>query len=64
MFTNIVETFALMEQLANLAMRQLISEETFEADQQLSRKLSCNAPKKLPLLKRDLDARAQSETYR
>ncbi|KAL1479699.1 hypothetical protein MTO96_034805 [Rhipicephalus appendiculatus] len=64
MFTNIVETFALMEQLANLAMRQLISEETFEADKQLSRKLSCNAPKKLPLLKRDLDARAQSETYR
>ncbi|KAH6942668.1 hypothetical protein HPB50_009204 [Hyalomma asiaticum] len=64
MFTNIVETFTLMEQLANLAMRQLISEETFEADKQLSRKLSCNAPKKLPLLKRDLDARAQSETYR
>lgn len=64
MFTNIVETFALMEQLANLAMRQLISEEMFEADKQLSRKLSCNAPKKLPLLKRDLDARAQSETYR
>lgn len=64
MFTNIVETFTLMEQLANLAMRQLISEETFEADAQLSRKLSCNAPKKLPLLKRDLDARAQSETYR
>ncbi|XP_077490901.1 TBC1 domain family member 8/9 [Amblyomma americanum] len=64
MFTNIVETFALMEQLANLAMRQLISEETFEADEQLSRKLSRNAPKKLPLLKRDLDARAQSEAYR
>ncbi|XP_077527429.1 TBC1 domain family member 8/9 isoform X2 [Haemaphysalis longicornis] len=64
MFTNIMETFSLMEQLANLAMRQLISEETFEADQQLSRKLSCNAPKKLPLLKRDLDARAQSEAYR
>lgn len=64
MFTNIMETFSLMEQLANLAMRQLISEEPFEADQQLSRKLSCNAPKKLPLLKRDLDARAQSEAYR
>ncbi|KAK8781301.1 hypothetical protein V5799_017357 [Amblyomma americanum] len=43
---------------------RLISEETFEADEQLSRKLSRNAPKKLPLLKRDLDARAQSEAYR
>lgn len=64
MFTNIVETFSLMEQLANLAMRQLISEELYEADDQLMRKLSRNAPRKLPHLKRDLDARAQSETYR
>ncbi|CAN8008336.1 unnamed protein product [Ixodes pacificus] len=64
MFTNIVETFSLMEQLANLAMRQLISEEHYEVDEQLARKLSRNVPKKLPHLKRDLDARAQSEAYR
>ncbi|KAG0424894.1 hypothetical protein HPB47_027901, partial [Ixodes persulcatus] len=38
MFTNIVETFSLMEQLANLAMRQLISEEHYEVDEQLARK--------------------------
>lgn len=64
MFTNIVETFSLMEQLANMAMRQLISEEHYEVDEQLARKLSRNVPRKLPHLKRDLDARAQSEAYR
>lgn len=63
MFLKISETIALMEQLANLAMRQLICEEPFEADKALARKSSKNVPKK-PYLKRDLDARAHTEAYR
>lgn len=63
MFLKTGETFRLMEQLANLAMKQLICEETFQADKDLAQKSSRNVPKK-PSLKRDLDARAHSEAYR
>ncbi|GIY73581.1 TBC1 domain family member 9 [Caerostris darwini] len=64
MLLKLEETFALMQQLANLAMKKLISEESFEADTELVNKLSKNVPKKPSYLKRDLDARAHSETYR
>uniref|UniRef100_A0A665TYY5 TBC1 domain family, member 9 (with GRAM domain) n=1 Tax=Echeneis naucrates TaxID=173247 RepID=A0A665TYY5_ECHNA len=49
MFLNINDTFKLMEQLASIAMRQLLDNEAFAADLSL--------PK-------DLDARAKNERYR
>ncbi|PFX30248.1 TBC1 domain family member 9 [Stylophora pistillata] len=63
---HITETFGLMEQLANLAMRQLLSEEGYEEDKTLPllTKNRGKQVKKVPSLKRDLDARAQSEFYR
>ncbi|XP_015915540.2 TBC1 domain family member 9 [Parasteatoda tepidariorum] len=64
MFLKLDETFTLMQQLANIAMKKLISEENFEADTDLVNKLSKNVPKKPSYLKRDLDARAHSEAYR
>ncbi|KAM4809386.1 TBC1 domain family member 9 [Rhinophrynus dorsalis] len=62
-FLNIGETFKLMEQLANIAMRQLLDNEGFEQDRSLP-KLKKKSPKKVSALKRDLDARAKSERYR
>ncbi|XP_073197304.1 TBC1 domain family member 9 isoform X3 [Lepidochelys kempii] len=62
-FLNISETFKLMEQLANIAMRQLLDNEGFEQDKSLP-KLKKKSPKKVSALKRDLDARAKSERYR
>ncbi|KAM4709002.1 TBC1 domain family member 9 isoform 2-T2 [Discoglossus pictus] len=62
-FLNIIETFKLMEQLANIAMRQLLDNEGFEQDRSLP-KLKKKSPKKVSALKRDLDARAKSERYR
>uniref|UniRef100_A0A673A2N6 TBC1 domain family member 9B n=1 Tax=Sphaeramia orbicularis TaxID=375764 RepID=A0A673A2N6_9TELE len=53
MFLNINDTFKLMEQLANIAMRQLLDNEAFAADRSL--------PKPC---KTDLDARAKNERYR
>ncbi|XP_069703909.1 TBC1 domain family member 9 isoform X3 [Periplaneta americana] len=65
MFLHKSETFALMEQLTNLAMKQLIDEKGgFNEDRDLLNKLSKNVPKKPSFLKRDLDARAHSEAYR
>ncbi|XP_053112814.1 TBC1 domain family member 9 isoform X5 [Hemicordylus capensis] len=52
-----------MEQLANIAMRQLLDNEGFEQDRSLPR-LKKKSPKKVSALKRDLDARAKSERYR
>ncbi|XP_037116603.1 TBC1 domain family member 9B isoform X2 [Syngnathus acus] len=61
-FLNINDTFKLMEQLANMAMRQLLDNEAFAAD------LSLPKPRKtlknVSALKRDLDARAKNERYR
>ncbi len=61
------EAYALMEQLANRAMKQLINdnqEQPFEVDVELMLKTSRNVPRKASFLKRDLDARQQSELYR
>ncbi|XP_060782487.1 TBC1 domain family member 9 [Neoarius graeffei] len=62
-FLNINESFKLMEQLANIAMRQLLDNKGFEQDRSLP-KLKRKSPKKVSALKRDLDARAKSERYR
>lgn len=58
------ELFSLMKQLSNLAMKRLIGEESFDEDRELLTKLSINIPKKSSFLKRDLDARQHSESYR
>uniref|UniRef100_A0A8C1HMG8 TBC1 domain family member 9B n=1 Tax=Cyprinus carpio carpio TaxID=630221 RepID=A0A8C1HMG8_CYPCA len=62
MFLNINETFKLMEQLANIAMRQLLDNESFAADRSLPK--PCKTLKNVSALKRDLDARAKNERYR
>uniref|UniRef100_A0A8C4Z004 TBC1 domain family member 9 n=1 Tax=Gadus morhua TaxID=8049 RepID=A0A8C4Z004_GADMO len=62
-FLNINETFQLAEQLANIAMRQLLDNKGFEQDRSLP-KLKRKSPQKVSALKRDLDARAKSERYR
>ncbi|GCB65748.1 hypothetical protein scyTo_0011909 [Scyliorhinus torazame] len=62
MFLNINETFKLMEQLANIAMRQLLDNEGFSEDKCLP-KLK-KSLKNVSALKRDLDARAKNERYR
>ncbi|XP_023947050.1 TBC1 domain family member 9 [Bicyclus anynana] len=65
MFLRKNETFALMQQLANIAMKELINDKsgTFNIDKDLLTKLSKNVPKKPSFLKRDLDARKQSNLY-
>ncbi|XP_054422253.1 TBC1 domain family member 9B isoform X2 [Pteronotus mesoamericanus] len=62
MFLNIGETFKLMEQLANLAMRQLLDNEGFLEDRALPR--PSRPHRNISALKRDLDARAKNEYYR
>nr|XP_044633458.1 TBC1 domain family member 9B isoform X2 [Equus asinus] len=62
MFLNIGETFKLMEQLANLAMRQLLDNEGFLEDKALPR--PSRPHRNISALKRDLDARAKNECYR
>ncbi|KAK0082083.1 hypothetical protein PV325_011101 [Microctonus aethiopoides] len=65
MFLRKSETYSLMEQLTNIAMKRLIDEKSgFNEDRELLNKLSKNVPKKPSFLKRDLDARAHSEAYR
>ncbi|CAK9821928.1 TBC1 domain family member 9 [Anthophora retusa] len=65
MFLHKSETYSLMEQLTNIAMKRLIDEKSgFNEDRELLHKLSKNVPKKPSFLKRDLDARAHSEVYR
>ncbi|XP_045619389.2 TBC1 domain family member 9 isoform X2 [Procambarus clarkii] len=58
------ETYELMEQLANMAMKQLINDEEFSEDKDLLTKVSKKVPKKPSFLKRDLDARAHSDMFR
>ncbi|KAM3612229.1 uncharacterized protein V6R79_004964 [Siganus canaliculatus] len=62
MFLNVNDTFKLMEQLANIAMRQLLDNEAFTADRSLPK--PCKTLKNVSALKRDLDARAKNERYR
>nr|XP_033782875.1 TBC1 domain family member 9B isoform X1 [Geotrypetes seraphini] len=62
MFLNINETFKLMEQLANIAMRQLLDNEGFLEDKLLPK--PSRPLKNISALKRDLDARAKNEHYR
>uniref|UniRef100_A0A8C3JCF1 TBC1 domain family member 9B n=1 Tax=Calidris pygmaea TaxID=425635 RepID=A0A8C3JCF1_9CHAR len=62
MFLNINETFKLMEQLANIAMRQLLDNESFLQDKSLPKPRK--PLKNISALKRDLDARAKNECYR
>ncbi|XP_047210370.1 TBC1 domain family member 9B isoform X2 [Girardinichthys multiradiatus] len=62
MFLNINDTFKLMEQLANIAMRQLLDNEAFAADRSLPK--ACKTLKNVSALKRDFDARAKNEWYR
>uniref|UniRef100_A0A7M4F216 TBC1 domain family member 9B n=1 Tax=Crocodylus porosus TaxID=8502 RepID=A0A7M4F216_CROPO len=62
MFLNINETFKLMEQLANIAMRQLLDNEGFLEDKTLPKPRK--PLKNISALKRDLDARAKNECYR
>nr|CAB3266843.1 TBC1 domain family member 9 [Phallusia mammillata] len=73
MFMNISETYNLMAQLANIAIRQLLDREGFEEDTSLLERIVTTSrndkqrskkKKKMPTLKRDLDARARSERYR
>jgi len=57
------EGYDLIKQLANLGMRKLISEDSYHQDMNLLLKRSKNVPKK-SFLKRDLDARKNTEAYR
>ena len=57
------EGYELMSQLANLAMRKLISDtNSYQQDLNLLLKKSKNVPKK-SFLKRDLDARKKTEVF-
>nr|XP_045007660.1 TBC1 domain family member 9B isoform X2 [Jaculus jaculus] len=62
MFLNIGETFKLMEQLANLAMQQLLDNKGFLEDKALPKPIRPH--KNISALKRDLDARSKNECYR
>ncbi|TRY93970.1 hypothetical protein DNTS_021122 [Danionella cerebrum] len=62
MFLNITETFKLMEQLANMAMRRLLDNQSFSADRSLPK--PARSLRNVSALKRDLDARAKNERYR
>ncbi|XP_052243499.1 TBC1 domain family member 9-like isoform X1 [Dreissena polymorpha] len=64
MFMQIGETYRLMEQLANMAMRQLMLEGGFEEDKTILDRTKKKTPKKMSMIKRDLDARARSDAYR
>lgn len=58
------ETFRLMEQLANMAMKQLMLEGRFEEDKTIVDRTKKKTPKKMSSIKRDLDARARSDAFR
>ncbi|XP_061166989.1 TBC1 domain family member 9-like isoform X2 [Saccostrea echinata] len=58
------ETFRLMEQLANMAMKQLMQEGGFEEDKTIVDRTKKRTPKRMSSIKRDLDARARSDAFR
>ncbi|KAK6190175.1 hypothetical protein SNE40_002098 [Patella caerulea] len=58
------ESYRLIEQLANMAMKQLMQEGGFEEDKMISFRTKKKTSKKMSSLKRDLDARARSEAFR
>lgn len=73
MFSKISETHALIEQLANMAMRQIMNNEEVDisptssiirAEMYNMTTSNTRSDGKLSRLKRELDARAMSETYR
>lgn len=68
MFLNVTDTYGLIEQLANLAMKQLIADDrlapSYQVDAELIVKSVRQKPKKPSFLKRDLDAKQLSEAYR
>lgn len=73
MFNKISETYALIEQLANYAMNQIMNNEDLDlapTSSVIKRDLDGTANRRdnsrgnLPNLKRELDARALSQTYR
>ncbi|KAK7490764.1 hypothetical protein BaRGS_00017993 [Batillaria attramentaria] len=63
MLLNINETFNLMQQLANMAMKQLMFEGGFE-EEKFSSPTTTKKKKKVSNLKRDLDAKSRSERFR
>ncbi|KAF0749384.1 Uncharacterized protein FWK35_00021583 [Aphis craccivora] len=64
MFLHLSETFELMKQLVNLAMKGIINDVWFNKDHNLLLKVNKYVSKKQSFVKRDLDARAMSESYR
>ncbi|XP_078333491.1 TBC1 domain family member 9-like isoform X2 [Crassostrea virginica] len=58
------ETFRLMEQLANMAMKQLMQEGGFEEDKSIVDRTQKRTPKRMSSIKRDLDARSRSDAFR
>lgn len=61
-FLHVEATFQLMQQLANIAMKQMITEEFFEEDRSLPQKIDKKVKKYS--VKRDLEARLRSENFR
>lgn len=70
MFSKTAETFALIEQLANLAMKQIMNNEELDVSPtsslkaELIYKSTKRSPQKPSHLKRELDARALSDKFR
>ncbi|XP_047125269.1 TBC1 domain family member 9B isoform X1 [Hydra vulgaris] len=64
MLLHASDTFELMEQLANIGMKRLLSEDSIEERKNESLKSNTIIKKSSSFLKSDLDARAASEHYR
>ncbi|CAF0783145.1 unnamed protein product [Didymodactylos carnosus] len=65
MFRRIDETFQMLEQLANFAAKKLLSDKgAFKEEDFFPAVTKKTAPKVISQLKRDLDAKSRSETYR
>ena len=58
------ETIALIRQLGDLAMRKLMGDAEYEQDLELLLKSSKKVPKKASVIKRDLDAKKETEKFR